>query len=172
MEDHGVSVQFEVNGRGHRAVVDARRLLVDYIREDLNLTGTHIGCDTGQCGSCTVLIDGQSVKSCMTLVAQVDSAHITTVEGLASDGRYHPVQEAFWQKHGLQCGFCTPGFLMQTVQILHDTPDPTDEEIRDGLEGNLCRCTGYQNIVAAVRTAAEIVRTGASTSALGSGVNP
>lgn len=170
MEDLGIGIKVVVNGRPHRSTVEPRTLLVDYIREDLNLTGTHVGCDTGQCGACTVLVDGQSVKACMMLAAQADGSHVTTVEGLAKDGRYHAVQQAFWEKHGLQCGFCTPGFLMQSVQIVHDNLDPSDNEIREALEGNLCRCTGYQNIVAAVKEAAHIVRTGGETSALGSGV--
>ncbi|HAH14541.1 MAG TPA: carbon monoxide dehydrogenase, partial [Chloroflexi bacterium] len=118
MEENHVGITVEVNGRAHRSTVEPRTLLVDYLRDDLGLTGTHIGCDTGQCGACTVIVDGQSVKSCMVLAVQANGAHVRTVEGLAQDGRYHAVQQGFWEKHGLQCGFCTPGFMMQTVQIL------------------------------------------------------
>ncbi len=170
MEENHVGITVEVNGRAHRSTVEPRTLLVDYLRDDLGLTGTRIGCDTGQCGACTVIVDGQSVKSCMVLAVQADGAHVRTVEGLAQDGRYHAVQQGFWEKHGLQCGFCTPGFMMQTVQILEDNPDPSDEEIRDALEGNLCRCTGYQNIVEAVKAAGATIRSGAETMAVGTGV--
>ena len=137
-------------------------MLVTFLRENLDLTGTHIGCDTGQCGACTVMLNGQTVKSCMVLAAQADGAEVTTVEGLAQDGKYHPIQDAFWEKHGLQCGFCTPGMMMAAVGILKRNPNPTEEEIREQLEGNLCRCTGYQNIVEAVQTAAAAMRASAS----------
>jgi carbon-monoxide dehydrogenase small subunit len=135
-------------------------LLVHYLRDALNLTGTHVGCDTGQCGACTVLLNGQPVKSCMVLAVQADGAQVQTVEGLARNGEYHPIQAAFWEKHGLQCGFCTPGMMMAAVGLLQHSPNPTDDEIREQLEGNLCRCTGYQNIVAAVRSAAEAMGAG------------
>ena len=151
-----IPVALRVNGRSYQHDVEPRLLLVHYLREVLGLTGTKVGCDTSQCGSCTVLLDGVAVKSCTCLTAQADGAEVTTVEGLApSPGMLHPVQEAFWAKHGLQCGFCTPGMLMATCELLKQTPDPTDEQIRHGLEGNLCRCTGYQNIVRAVHAAAE-----------------
>ncbi len=130
-------------------------LLVHFIRDVLGLTGTHVGCDTSSCGACTVLMDGLAVKSCTVLAVQADGSEITTVEGLAKDGELHPVQEGFWEEHGLQCGFCTPGFLIAAVQLLERNPNPTEEEIRHALEGNLCRCTGYQHIVNAVRHAAK-----------------
>jgi carbon-monoxide dehydrogenase small subunit len=129
-------------------------LLVHYLRDVLGLTGTHVGCETSLCGACTVMLDGQAVKSCTVLAAQADGASVTTIEGLAQQGDLHPVQQAFWEHHGLQCGFCTPGMIMATAQILQRNPDPTEEEIRHALEGNLCRCTGYQHIVQAVQCAA------------------
>jgi len=148
-----------VNGRPYALEVEDRTLLVDLLRDELRLTGTHVGCDTSQCGCCTVQMDGIAVKSCTTLALQADGAHIVTIEGLASQqGRLHPVQEAFSTCHGLQCGYCTPGMIMATVDLLSRHPDPTDEQIRDGLAGNLCRCTGYVNIEAAVRTAAAALR--------------
>jgi len=148
-----------VNGRPHALEVEDRTLLVDLLRDELRLTGTHVGCDTSQCGCCTVQMDGIAVKSCTTLALQADGADIVTIEGLASQqGRLHPVQEAFSTCHGLQCGYCTPGMIMATVDLLSRHPDPTDEQIRDGLAGNLCRCTGYVNIEAAVRTAAAALR--------------
>jgi carbon-monoxide dehydrogenase small subunit len=149
-----VSVTITINGRRHAREVEPRQLLVHFIRDVAGLTGTKIGCDTSQCGSCTVLMDGVAVKSCTCLAVQADGAAITTVEGLARDGALHPLQEAFWNKHGLQCGFCTPGMLLAAHELLRTNPSPTDEQIRQGLEGNLCRCTGYQNIVRAVRDAA------------------
>ena len=158
------TIRVTVNGVEHESSVEPRMLLVQYLREALNLTGTHIGCDTGQCGACTVLLNGQPVKSCMVLAVQADGAQVQTVEGLARNGEYHPIQAAFWEKHGLQCGFCTPGMMMAAVGVLQRNPNPTDDEIREQLEGNLCRCTGYQNIVAAVRAAAEQMR-GAQQSA-------
>jgi len=148
------SVSITVNGVKRRDEVEARLLLVHYLREPLGLTGTNVGCDTSQCGSCTVLMDGKAVKSCTVLTVQADGAKITTIEGLAEDGKLHPLQEAFWEKHGLQCGYCTPGMIMTACNLLEKTPRPSDAEIRHGLEGNLCRCTGYQNIVASVRDAA------------------
>ncbi len=147
-------VSITVNGARRKNDVEARLLLVHYLRETLGLTGTNVGCDTSQCGSCTVLLDGKAVKSCTVLAVQADGAKITTIEGFATDGKLHPLQEAFWEKHGLQCGYCTPGMILTASNILEKNPKPTDAEIRHGLEGNLCRCTGYQNIVAAVRDAA------------------
>ena len=148
------TISVTVNGRTYKNDVEPRTLLVHYLRENLNLTGTHIGCDTSQCGACVVLIDGVSAKSCTVLAVQADGANITTVEGLAKNGKLHPIQEGFWEEHGLQCGFCTPGFLMAAVELLARNPNPSEEEVRHGLEGNLCRCTGYQNIVKAVMHAA------------------
>jgi carbon-monoxide dehydrogenase small subunit len=144
-----------VNGKQHQSNVEPRTLLVHYLREQLNLTGTHIGCDTSQCGACVVLLNGQSVKSCTVLAVQADGAEVTTIEGLAQNGQLHPIQEGFWEKHGLQCGYCTPGMIMAAYDLLQKNPNPTDDEIRHGLEGNLCRCTGYENIVRAVQYAAE-----------------
>jgi len=148
------SVSLTVNGQRQQHDVDARLLLVHYLRDVLGLTGTKVGCDTSQCGSCTVLVDGVAVKSCTCLAAQADGTSVTTIEGLAPPGSLHPVQEAFWNKHGLQCGFCTPGMVMAVHELLAHTPNPTPDEIRHGLEGNLCRCTGYQNIVRSVQAAA------------------
>ena len=152
------SVSLTVNGRPHTLETEDRTLLVDLLRDDLGLTGTHVGCDTSQCGCCTVHLDGVALKSCTALALQVDGASITTIEGLAPPGRLHPVQEAFSVCHGLQCGYCTPGMIMATVDLLSRHPDPTDEQIRNGLAGNLCRCTGYVNIEAAVRMAAVTMR--------------
>ena len=147
-------VRITVNGRLFEREVEPRLLLVHFLRELAALTGTKVGCDTSQCGACTVLVDGKAVKSCTQLAVQADAASIVTIEGLAQNGKLHPVQEAFWEKHGLQCGFCTPGMIITVVDLLNNNPHPTDEEIRHGLEGNLCRCTGYQNIVEAVKYAA------------------
>ena len=144
-----------VNGVSHQGEVEPRMLLVHYLRDALNLTGTHIGCETSLCGACTVLVDGQAVKSCTLFAVQADGAKITTIEGLAAEGKLHPVQEGFWEHHGLQCGYCTPGMIMTAAQILERNPDPSDAEIRHGLEGNLCRCTGYQHIVQAIQFAAK-----------------
>ena len=143
-----------VNGQKHSHEVEPRLLLVHYIREVLGLTGTHVGCDTSNCGACTILMDGKAVKSCTLLAVQADGASFTTVEGLAKDGQLHPIQEGFWEEHGLQCGFCTPGMMLTAVELLHRNPNPTEEQIRAGLEGNLCRCTGYHNIVKAIAAAA------------------
>jgi carbon-monoxide dehydrogenase small subunit len=153
----GQPIRVTVNGVEKSSDVEPRLLLVHYLRDTLGLTGTHVGCDTGQCGACTVLMDGEAVKSCMVLAAQADGAQITTVEGLAQNGEYHPIQKGFWEKHGLQCGFCTPGMMMAAVCLIKDSggQELTDDEIREQLEGNLCRCTGYQNIVSAVHAAAE-----------------
>jgi carbon-monoxide dehydrogenase small subunit len=150
-------VAITVNGVRREADVEPRTLLVDFIRDHLALTGTKIACDTSQCGACTVQLDGKSVKSCTVLAVQADGGELTTIEGLASNGDLHVVQEAFREKHGLQCGYCTPGMVMSVVDLLEHTPDPTDAEIRHALEGNLCRCTGYENIVQAVHKAAEVV---------------
>jgi carbon-monoxide dehydrogenase small subunit len=150
-----VEIHLSVNGVPHRDEVEPRRLLVHYLRETLGLTGTHVGCDTSQCGACTVLVDGKSVKSCTVLAVQADGAEVTTIEGIARGTAMHPVQEAFHQEHGLQCGFCTPGMVMAAIDLLQHTPRPTEEQIRAGLEGNLCRCTGYHNIVNAVKAASE-----------------
>ena len=147
-------ISLTVNGARREAEVEPRELLVYVLRERLGLTGTTVGCDTSQCGSCTVLLDGKAVKSCTILGVQVDGAEITTIEGLAQNGELHAVQEAFREKHGLQCGYCTPGMIMLAVDLLADGSELTDEQIRAGLEGNLCRCTGYQNIVLAIREAA------------------
>jgi aerobic carbon-monoxide dehydrogenase small subunit len=150
-----VAVTMKVNGVQHQASVEPRLLLVHFLRETLGLTGTHVGCDTSQCGACAVLLDGAAVKSCTLLAAQADGAEITTIEGLATDGAMHPLQEAFWACHGLQCGFCTPGMVIASYDLLQHTPKPSDDEIRRALDGNFCRCTGYHNIVAAVRQAAD-----------------
>jgi carbon-monoxide dehydrogenase small subunit len=149
-----VRVEVTINGEKRQAEVEPRLLLVHLIRETLRLTGTHIGCDTTHCGACTVLLDGRPVKSCTVLAVQADGANVVTIEGLADGAQLHPMQTAFWEQHGLQCGFCTPGMIMSAVDLLATEPAPTDEEIRHGLEGNLCRCTGYENIVRAVRAAA------------------
>ena len=149
------SIQVTVNGKLRQAEVDSRMLLVHYIREELELTGTKIGCDTSQCGACVVLMNGSSVKSCTALAVQADGAEITTIEGLATDGNLHPLQEAFWNNHGLQCGYCTSGMILASVELLERNPHPTAEEVRSGLQGNLCRCTGYHNIVKSVLAAAE-----------------
>jgi carbon-monoxide dehydrogenase small subunit len=149
-------VSITVNGAEHMLELEPRELLVYVLRERLGLTGTNVGCDTSSCGACTVLLDGESVKSCTLLGVQVDGHEITTIEGLATNGTMHPVQEAFHEQHGLQCGYCTPGFIMAAVSLLDETPKPTEEEIRHALEGNLCRCTGYHNIVRAVQTAAGV----------------
>ena len=149
-----VRVAANVNGVRHESDVEARLLLVHWLRDELGLTGTHVGCDTTNCGACTVHLNGESVKSCTVLAVQADGAEVTTIEGLASNGELHPLQTAFQEKHGLQCGFCTPGMIMAAADLLQRNPNPSDEEIRTGLEGNLCRCTGYHNIVEAVKSAA------------------
>jgi carbon-monoxide dehydrogenase small subunit len=148
-----VRVSMTVNGAAQAHEVEPRLLLVHFLREVMGLTGTSVGCDTSSCGACTVLVDGESVKSCTMLAAQADGSSITTIEGLASDGQLHPMQEAFREHHGLQCGFCTPGMVMAAVSLLQEHPSPTEAEVREGLEGNLCRCTGYHNIVKAVLAA-------------------
>jgi len=151
----GVTVRVIVNGKEREAEVEPRTLLVYFLRENLGLTGTKVGCDTSQCGACVVNIDGDTVKSCTCLAVQVDGSNITTIEGLSEDQNLHAVQEAFWNNHGLQCGYCTAGMIMTSVEFLKRNPRPTAEEVRDGLEGNICRCTGYHNIVKAVMSAAE-----------------
>ena len=151
-----LQVSITVNGAEHILELEPRELLVYVLRERLGLTGTNVGCDTSSCGACTVLLDGESVKSCTLLGVQVDGHEITTIEGLGTNGTMHPVQEAFHEQHGLQCGYCTPGFIMAAVSLLEETPNPSEEEIRHALEGNLCRCTGYHNIVRAVQAAAGV----------------
>jgi len=149
------AISVTVNGKTRKHEVEPRLLLVHYLREVLNLTGTHVGCDTSQCGACTVIMNDMAVKSCTILAVQADRSKVLTIEGLAQDGQLHPIQEGFWEEHGLQCGFCTPGMIMQALQMLQRNPKPTDAEIRHGLEGNLCRCTGYHNIVKAIQYAAK-----------------
>ena len=153
------SITVKINGISHTHEVEPRLLLIHYLREVVGLTGSHVGCETSICGACTVEVNGKAVKSCSLFAVQANGANILTVEGLAeSGGKLHAVQEAFWNEHGLQCGFCTPGMIMVTKQIIERNPDPTDAEIREGLDGNLCRCTGYQHIVNAVRSAAKVMR--------------
>lgn len=152
-----VPITINVNGIEHSDQVEPRMLLVHYLREKMGLTGAHVGCDTSQCWACTVIMDGLAVKSCTVLAVQADGSQVTTIEGLSAEG-LHPIQQAFWEKHGLQCGFCTPGMILSAKELLERNPEPTEEEIRHGMEGNLCRCTGYQNIVAAVQYAAEQMR--------------
>lgn len=154
-------VSMTVNGTAHERDVEPRLLLVDYLRNELELTGTNIGCDTSQCGACTVHLDGMAVKSCTVLAVQADGSSVTTIEGLAANGELHPMQQAFWDNHGLQCGFCTPGMIMAAVKLADGNPSISDDEVRHGLEGNLCRCTGYENIVKAVKAAASAMGGGA-----------
>jgi carbon-monoxide dehydrogenase small subunit len=153
-----MKVRTRINGMSYEHDVEARLLLVHYLRDVVGLTGTHVGCETSICGACTVMLNGAAVKSCTLLAVQVDGAEITTIEGLAVDGKLHPLQEGFWERHGLQCGFCTPGMILAAHQLLMRNPNPTEDEIRHGLEGNLCRCTGYQHIVEAVQYAAGKLR--------------
>ena len=153
MSRHSVTVT--VNGTTHTREVDARLLLVHFLREELDLTGTHIGCDTTHCGACTVILNGRAVKSCTIFAVQANDGNVETVEGLVQDGELHPLQEGFWEKHGLQCGYCTPGMIMSAKHLLAKNPNPTEEEIRHGISGNLCRCTGYNKIVEAIQYAAE-----------------
>jgi aerobic carbon-monoxide dehydrogenase small subunit len=152
---HEIPIELTVNGEARRATVEPRKTLADVLREDLRLTGTHLGCEHGVCGACTVLLDGRAVRSCLVFAVQARGTEVTTVEGLAPDGELTPVQGAFEAEHGLQCGFCTPGFVVSATALLDHNPDPSDDEIREGLSGNLCRCTGYQGILRAVRVAAE-----------------
>ena len=146
-------VTITVNGKVRKADVEPRTLLVHFLREHLNLTGTHVGCDTSQCGACTVLVDGRSAKSCTIFAVQADGSSVMTIEGLATNGHLHPLQEGFWEEHGLQCGYCTPGMIMAAVTLLKDNPSPSEREIREGISGNFCRCTGYQHIVNAIQHA-------------------
>lgn len=155
-------VSMTVNGKTYTGDVEPRTLLVHFLRDHLGLTGTNIGCDTSQCGACTIHLDGMAVKSCATLAVQADGCQITTIEGLASNGHLHPMQQAFWDKHGLQCGYCTPGMIMAATKLVEGRPNITAEEIRHGLEGNICRCTGYENIVRAVKAAAQEMAGGES----------
>ena len=151
-----LSVSINVNGIPQQAEVAPRTLLVHFLREQLGLTGTHVGCDTSQCGACTVLIDGRSAKSCTVFAAQADGSNVTTIEGVAGEGgELHPVQEGFWEEHGLQCGYCTPGMIMSSINLLEANPNPSEQEIREGISGNFCRCTGYQHIVSAIQYAAK-----------------
>ena len=159
-ESWAVPISVTVNGVRHQATVEPRTLLVYFLREQLGLTGTHVGCDTSQCGACTVHLNGRAVKSCTVFAVQANGAEVTTIEGLANGDRFHPVQEGFREKHGLQCGYCTPGMIMTAVQLLQTNQDPTDDEIKHALEGNLCRCTGYVNIVESVKWAADKIRKG------------
>lgn len=154
-KDEKIQVNVKVNGKNVSGSADPRTLLVYFLRDELNLTGTHIGCDTGHCGACTIMMNGRTVKSCMVLAVQAEGAEITTVEGLANGEKLHPLQEAFWENHGLQCGYCTPGMLMSSLFLLQRNPNPSEEEIRRAIEGNLCRCTGYVNIVKSVKAAAK-----------------
>ena len=154
-----VPITVRVNGRERAAAVEPRLLLVHFLRETLNLTGTHVGCDTSQCGACTVLLNGRSAKSCTVFAVQADGEEVQTIEGLAAAGDLHPLQDGFWEEHGLQCGYCTPGMIMSALNLLRDNPAPDDAEIREGISGNICRCTGYQHIVNAIRSAAERMAT-------------
>ena len=163
-----VSVRINVNGVEHQLEVEPRLLLVHALRDNLGLTGTHVGCDTSNCGACTIHLDGKAVKSCTVLAVQADGADVTTIEGMASNGDLHPIQEAFWNDHGLQCGYCTPGMIMAAAGLLADNPNPTEEEVRHGLEGNLCRCTGYHNIVKAVLDASKVKGGSIPTAEVGS----
>jgi len=163
-----VEISVTVNGRTYQHDVPPRLLLVHYLREQLNLTGAHVGCDTSQCGACVVHVNGQSIKSCTMLAVQADGSEVTTIEGLAANGQYHPMQQGFWEMHGLQCGFCTPGMIMSASALLQRNANPSDAEIRHALEGNLCRCTGYENIVKAVQYAAGQMNSMASTNGNGS----
>ena len=158
MSQQTFHIRVKVNGQWYEADVEPRMLLIDFLRDVLGFTGPHIGCDTGHCGACTIILNGRNVKSCMVLAVQADGAEILTVEGLEQDGKLHPLQEAFWENHALQCGYCTPGMLMSAYFLLKRNPNPAEEEIRKAIEGNLCRCTGYVNIVKAIKAAAEKIR--------------
>jgi carbon-monoxide dehydrogenase small subunit len=157
-----VKITISINGQKHEADVEPRLLLAHFIRDLVGLTGTHIGCETSICGACTALMNGDAVKTCAILAVQADGAEITTIEGLAANGQLHPIQEGFWECHGLQCGYCTPGMIMSACGLLKNNPTPSEEQIRHGLEGNLCRCTGYQNIVDSVKYAADKMKTSAT----------
>ncbi len=149
------TIKVAINGKSHTIDIEPRLLLVHLLREKLGLTGTHIGCDTSQCGACTILIDGKSTKSCTVFAIQTDGCEITTIEGLSKNGNLHPLQDGFWEEHGLQCGYCTPGMILSAANLLAENPNPNEAEIRSGIEGNICRCTGYQNIVNAIKHASE-----------------
>jgi carbon-monoxide dehydrogenase small subunit len=159
-ETNKITVSTTVNGVSATADVEPRTLLVHMLRDSLGLTGTHTGCETGQCGACTVLIDGKAIKSCMVLAVQAEGHEVTTIEGIAPHGELHPIQEAFWEHHGLQCGYCTPGMILSSMALLDENPDPDDEAIRHGIEGNICRCTGYNSIVTSVQDAARRIKRG------------
>jgi carbon-monoxide dehydrogenase small subunit len=161
-------ISVTVNGQAHEADVEPRLLLVHFLRDNLGLTGTHVGCDTSNCGACTIHVNGESAKSCTMLAVQADGRELKTIEGMANEPTLHPLQQAFWDQHGLQCGFCTPGMIMQSAWLLGDNPDPTEEEIRVGISGNLCRCTGYVNIVKAIQQAAGEMAAAAETQSAGS----
>jgi len=165
MTTHHITVT--VNGEAHEADVESRLLLVHFLRDDLGLTGTHVGCDTSNCGACTVHVDGESAKSCTMLAVQADGRQVRTIEGMADGATLHPLQQAFWDQHGLQCGFCTPGMIMQAAWLLGENPDPTEHEIREGISGNLCRCTGYVNIVKSIQQAAHEMAAAAETQTAG-----
>jgi carbon-monoxide dehydrogenase small subunit len=156
------TIRLTVNGRAYEKTVEVRKTLADFLRDDLELTGTHLGCEHGVCGACTIVVDGAAVRSCLLFAAQVGGSEILTVEGLATGDKLHPIQEAFWEHHGLQCGFCTPGFLMTLLCFLRENPDPTETEVREAIAGNLCRCTGYKNIVTAALAAAQKLATAPS----------
>jgi carbon-monoxide dehydrogenase small subunit len=160
-----VAIRVKVNGKEHKLQVEPRLLLVELLRENLDLTGTHIGCDTSYCGACTVLLNGKAVKSCTVLAVQADGRSVTTIEGLAASENLHPIQEAFWEEHGLQCGYCTPGMILCAHDLLQQSPSPSEAEIREGIAGNLCRCTGYQHIVNAVKAASRKMNTRAAAKA-------
>jgi aerobic carbon-monoxide dehydrogenase small subunit len=168
-EAQNVTVSTTVNGQSHTVNVEPRTLLVHLLRDRLGLTGTHTGCETGQCGACTVLVDGKAVKSCMVLAVQAEGHEITTIEGVAPRGTLHPIQQAFWEEHGLQCGYCTPGMILSSLSLLSEHPDPDEAMIRHGIEGNICRCTGYQSIVKSVRSAAERIARGDTPKSVTSG---
>ena len=161
------TVRLTVNGRSYEKTVEVRKTLADFLREDLELTGTHLGCEHGVCGACTIIVDGAAVRSCLLFAAQMNGKELQTVEGLADGDTLNPLQQAFWENHGLQCGFCTPGFLMTLTCFLRDNPDPTEAEIRIGISGNLCRCTGYKNIVTAARAAADKLKAAGGAPAAG-----
>lgn len=161
------SINVTVNGTSRQAEVEPRTLLVQFLRNNLGLTGTHTGCETSQCGACTVLLNGEAVKSCTVLAVQADGAEVTTIEGVAPRGTLHPIQQAFWEEHGLQCGYCTPGIVMSTYALLQENPDPDEAAIRHALEGNLCRCTGYHNIVKSVQSAAKKLAANAEPAPIG-----
>lgn len=163
------AITVTVNGQQYHSEVEPRMLLVHYLRDMLDLTGTHVGCNTSQCGACVVLLNGEAIKSCTVLAIQADGGEVTTIEGLAPSGSLHPLQESFWEMHGLQCGFCTPGMIMASYQLLKRNPNPTESEIRKGLEGNICRCTGYQNIVRAVQAAADQLSHSETSEPVGAG---